>query len=90
MKELPTIEREPAGGNIKFNWQTMKWEGLTVSQIETWQRLYPDIDVFEEVTKKSIRWLDWKRGTKKPMKKNWRTFITNWLKKEQGKAVGIL
>jgi hypothetical protein len=63
----------------------MKWEGLTVSQIEVWKRLYPHISVMQELTESMIRWLDSKKGTAKVRKSNWRRFIVNWLKRENEK-----
>ncbi len=70
---------------IKFDWENMKWQGITISQIETWRRLYPHISIMQELTEKMIRWLDSKRGTVKVRKSNWRRFIVNWLKREDEK-----
>ena len=69
-------------GTISFNFDTMKWEGITVSQVEIWQRLYPHISIMQEVTEKMIQWLDKVKETKKARKRNWKTFIVNWLKRE--------
>jgi hypothetical protein len=74
---------------VKFNFSTMKFEGLTVEQLETWERLYPKIDVFKTITVDMAQWLDKVKGTKKANKRNWRKFICNWLKREQIKAVGL-
>lgn len=69
-------------GIIKFDWENMKWQGITISQIETWRRLYPHVSIMQELTEKMIRWLDSKKGTAKVRKSNWRRFIVNWLKRE--------
>ena len=71
---------------IKFNFDTMKFEGLFMSQIETWERLYPDISIKDELID-MIRWLDKRNGTKVARKKDWKRFICGWLKRAQQKAV---
>ena len=85
--ESSTTKTSPAkkNGTIKFDWENMKWQGITISQIETWRRLYPHISIMQELTEKMIRWLDSKRGTVKVRKSNWRRFIVNWLKREDEK-----
>lgn len=72
---------------VRFNFDTMQWENITVAQVKVWERLYPDVDVADEIGLKMVRWLDDKKDTKKAHKKNWRSFITKWLKREQIKAV---
>lgn len=83
---------------IKPNFNTMKWEGLTVEQMEVWEKLYPDVDILKvvcvdmmrEIEKKLrrengvIKATGWVKG-----KKDWKKTIVNWLKKEQLKAVGL-
>lgn len=71
---------------IKFNFETMKFEGLFISQIETWERLYPDVSIKDELVD-MIRWLDKRKDTKITRKKDWKRFICNWLTKAQRKAV---
>jgi hypothetical protein len=71
---------------IKFNFETMKFEGLTMTQVETWERLYPDISIKDELLE-MIRWLDKRKGTKITKKKDWKRFICNWLRRAQQKAV---
>lgn len=75
---------------IKFNFDEMKWEGITIDQVKLWEKLYPDADVVNQITVEMVRWLDKKKGTAITRKKNWKAFICNWLKKEQMKAVGII
>lgn len=75
--------------SVKFNFDTMKWEGLDMEQISLWESLYDRVDIPGEL-KEMIRWLDKVKGTKKANKRNWRKFIVNWLKREQMKAVGII
>jgi hypothetical protein len=75
---------------IKFNWQTMKFENLTVAQLEVWTKLYHPVNVFEIITEDMTKWLDKKRNVPSvSRKKDWQRFICNWLKKEQRKAVGL-
>lgn len=72
---------------IKFDFKDMKWQGITVSQLKLWERLYPDIDVDNEIQVEMIRWLDKRQGTKIVLKKNWKTFISNWLKRSQERSI---
>lgn len=72
---------------IKFCWETMSWQNITVDQVKIWECLYGDVDVPNEIKVKMIRWLDKWKGTKKVHKKNYARFIVNWLAREQAKAV---
>lgn len=83
---------------IKPNYSTMKWEGITIEQMEIWERLFPDVDVLQvvcvdmmrEIEKKlerdtgKVKEKGWVRG-----KKDWKKTIVNWLKKEQIRRVGL-
>ena len=71
---------------IKFDWDTMQFEGLTMSQIEVWESLYPDISIADEL-REMIQWLDKMKGTKKAKKTSWKRFIVNWFARAQKKAV---
>jgi hypothetical protein len=71
---------------ISFNFSTMKFEGLTMSQVEIWERLYPDLSIKDELVD-MIRWLDKVKGTKKARKSNWQRFICNWLRAAQQRSV---
>jgi hypothetical protein len=86
---------------INWNFETMKWENLTVSQIEVWQGLYKNIDVVRILTKDIPREIDKKvdridgkiikRGWVKDKKAwHWKETIINWLKREQLKLSGVL
>jgi hypothetical protein len=68
----------------------MKFENLTVAQLETWAKLYHPVDVFEIIIGDMTKWLDKKRNVPSiSKKKDWQRFICNWLKKEQIKEVGL-
>ena len=75
---------------ISFDFDHMVWNGITVEQVKLWETLYPDCDVVHEITIEMIRWIDKRKGTKKANKRNWKSFIIRWLKKEQMKSVGII
>ena len=86
---------------INWNFETMKWENLTVSQIEVWQALYKNINVVRILTKDIPRAIDKKvdriegkiikRGWVKGKKAwCWKQTIINWFISEQMKGVGIL
>jgi hypothetical protein len=70
---------------IVFDWETMKFKGITISQAQLWESLYPRVNVVQEITINMVAWLDKVKGTKKANKRNWKTFIVNWLKREQEK-----
>ena len=63
----------------------MKWEGITVEQVKTWEKLYPDANVVQQVTIEMPRWLDKMEGKRITRKKDWKRTIVNWLKREQEK-----
>lgn len=71
---------------IRFNFRALKWENLCTDQVETWEILYPDISVRDELLD-MVRWLEKVKGTKKARKKNWHRFIANWLARAQKNAV---
>ena len=70
-----------ANKGIVFNFETMKWEGITVDQVKFWEEAYGDVDVIKTLTKKIPAWLD--ANPQKARKKNWKRFIVNWLSREQ-------
>lgn len=72
---------------IRFDWLSMRWEGITVEQVRLWEKLYEDIDVVNEITVEMVRWLDKVKGTKKANKRAWKKFIVNWLKRAEQRAV---
>ena len=67
--------------NIQFNFELMKWEGITIEQVKFWENCYPDVDVIEALTKRMPAWLD--ANPQKAHKKNWKRFIVNWLSRQQ-------
>jgi hypothetical protein len=66
---------------IIFNFESMKWENVTVEQVKFWESCYPDVDVIEVLTKRMPAWLD--GNPEKAHKKKWKRFIVNWLSREQ-------
>ena len=68
---------------ITFDWNEMKFKGITVSQAQLWEKLYPRVNVVQEITINMVAWLDKMKGTKKANKRNWHRFICNWLKGAQ-------
>jgi hypothetical protein len=72
---------------IKFNFDEMKWEGITVSQVKLWERIYPGVDVVNEITVSMVQWIDRVKGTKKANKRNRKTFIVKWLKRTQERCL---
>ena len=81
---------------IKFDFVNMKWEGLTIEQIQLWEHLYRHVDVLTVLKVDMVRWLDKKVLCRAPLKvaakarkKNWKATIVNWLSREEMKGVGL-
>jgi hypothetical protein len=66
---------------ISFNFNTLKWEGITVDLVKFWESAFPDCDVIDILTKKMPVWLD--ANPQKAHKKNFKRFIINWLSRQQ-------
>jgi hypothetical protein len=66
---------------INFNFQTMKWENITIEQVKFWENAYPDVDVIDVLTKRMPAWLD--ANPEKAHKKKWKRFIVHWLSSQQ-------
>ena len=66
---------------IEFNFDTLKFENITIDDVKWWESVYPDVDVVEVLTKRMPDWL--LSNPAKAHKKNWRRFITNWLARQQ-------
>ena len=81
---------------IKFDFVKMEWKGITVSQVKLWERLYPDVNVVDEILVKMVAWCERQVITHQPLtvkakgkKRSWKRFIENWLKLEQTTARGL-
>jgi len=68
-------------GNIRFDFEEMRWRGITVDQIEEWEKAYPLVSVVDEIAKRMVIWLE--ANPRKAKKKLWKKFITNWLSRKQ-------
>jgi len=69
---------------IRFNFETLKWENITIEQVKLWENAFPDCDVVDILTKKMVVWLD-ANANGKGRKKNFKRFIVNWLSRQQEK-----
>ena len=69
--------------NINFNYKTGKFEGITDEYLKGLEKLYPGVDVDEEV-KKMINWLLDNPGKRRQGK---RSFINRWLGKATPKDI---
>jgi hypothetical protein len=67
--------------SIVFNFESGKWEGITVEQVQKWEQAYPSIDVVDILTKKMPTWLD--ANPEKAKKSKWKRFIVNWLSRQE-------
>ena len=46
-------ENTKSSNKITFNFETMKFEGITVEQVKFWENAYPDVDVVGIILRKS-------------------------------------
>jgi len=67
--------------DIQFDFNEMKWRGITIDQVKFWEDAYPNVDVVGVLTKKMPAWMD--ANPHKARKKNYKRFIVNWLSREQ-------
>lgn len=86
---------------INFDFENMKWQNLTASQIKVWKSLYPGVDVekillhdMPQAIDKKVDRIDGeiiKRGWVKDKKAHhWKQTICNWFKREQMKIKGVI
>jgi hypothetical protein len=66
---------------ISFNFNILKWEGITIDQVKLWEEAFPDCDVVDILTKKMPVWMD--ANPLKAHKKNFKRFIIGWLSRQQ-------
>uniref|UniRef100_A0A6M3JH28 Uncharacterized protein n=1 Tax=viral metagenome TaxID=1070528 RepID=A0A6M3JH28_9ZZZZ len=66
---------------IQFDFQNMKWIGITVEYVKFLENSYPEVDVIDTLTKRMPAWLD--ANPQKARKKNYKRFIVNWLSRQQ-------
>ena len=67
---------------ITFNFETLRFENITVEYVKFLESAYPDVDVVEILTKRMPAWLD--GNPEKACKyKKWKRFIVNWLSRQQ-------
>ncbi len=74
--------------HIFFDWEQMKFTGITMQDIQRWEACFPDVDIIEQFKEMAV-WLLKHEASRKSAKQNWSSFITRWLKKEQIKAMGL-
>ncbi len=74
--------------HIFFDWDSMKFTGITMQDIQRWEACFPDVDIIEQLKKMSI-WLLQNEANRKSDKRNWSSFITRWLKRAAIKAIGL-
>jgi hypothetical protein len=74
----------PETKSIHFDLQTGKWENITDDDRLEWKELYPNIDVQHEM-KLAAEWCR-SNPTKAKLKKQWRKFLSGWLKRADDSA----
>ena len=67
---------------IIFNFETVKFEGITVDQVKRWEETYPLVDVIHHLTFAMPAWID-ANADGKGRKKKWKRFIVGWLASQQ-------
>lgn len=73
--EKPPVFRMPLNDKTEF--------GVLQSDVDRWAELYPAVDVLQEL-REMVGWLE-SNPTKRKTRRGIRTFITNWLSREQDK-----
>jgi len=73
--------------NIYFDFEQMKFKGITVNDAMRWETLFPDVDVIKAIKVDMPVWLESKAKTKQAHKKNWTSFILKWLKRSQERSI---
>ena len=66
---------------IYFDFEAMRWRGISIEQVKFWEDAYPDCDVLDVLGKKMPAWID--ANPQKAKKRNWKRFIVNWLSRQQ-------
>jgi len=74
-------------GQIYFDWQELKFKGISVDDVIRWESLFPDVDVVKQLKVEMPIWLERKQKTKQAHKKNWTSFILKWLKRSQERSI---
>jgi len=72
-----SIKRNNTISKINFNYETRKWENITEEDIKDWSSINPDCNVKIEL--KHMR--QWLLDDKRRAKKQYRRFITGWIKR---------
>ncbi len=75
---------------LYYDRDTGKFINLYKEDIQELEKLYPNIDVIWMIETAMPRWLASKAGLKKAKKSNWLTFVHNWLKHAQARAIGVM
>jgi hypothetical protein len=68
--------------DIIFNFDSMKFENITIDQVKFWEQCYPSLDVIEILTKRIPAWLDGNPDKAQKYKK-WKRFIVGWLSRQE-------
>ncbi len=70
---------------IEFNFETKRFEGISLEQVRFWAVCFPDIDVTDQIAFKAASWVD-ANADRKGRKKKWKAFLRNWLARAQRDA----
>ncbi len=71
----------PDSTKIEFNFETLKFENITICKVKFWEEAFPNVDVIDCILKRMPVWLD--SNPTKAHKKNWSRFITGWLSRQE-------
>ena len=74
-------------GQIYFDWQELKFKGISVDDVIRWESRFPDVDVVKQLKVEMPIWLERKQNTKQAHKRNWTSFILKWLKRQQERSI---
>ena len=67
---------------IVFNFETLKWENIKISDTSVWVKAYPACDIKAELNKMK----SWLVANPSKRKTRYERFINNWLSRQQDKG----
>ncbi|MFA5324208.1 MAG: hypothetical protein WC373_16155 [Smithella sp.] len=90
------MTRTSLKNSITFDFQFMRWQGITIEQLQIWEKLYPSVNIAKVLKADIPQWLDRQVLSRDPLKisakgrkRQWKTFIAKWLQREQEKKAFV-
>lgn len=71
-----------SGTKILFDFDVLKFEGISLQEVKLWEAAYPDVDVVDVILHKIPAWLA-SNPHKAYKYRQWKRFINGWLSRQQ-------